>query len=307
MSIKKKAEKSAGSKVSEKTNAELPALLKTSQSLCFKSGLNASAKHKRPFEIKDRHSGRVLFETEAETLKDALEEAVELRVNLWGADLRNADLGGACLAQAELSDADFSGASLFKAVLWKSSLIGARFCNVDLRYANVRYAKLKKAVLRNSELICTCFLESNLAQADFRGSNLNGAELQGANLTGTSFDPRPVAPEEGSFVAYKGVYDKQGNLVIIKVLIPEDAKRITPLYGQYCRSEFVKVLELDRDVSLTKCKYYPDRIYHVGGSCATSTITMTAMSKLESHNMEFNSVSHVRRLSKAGGSLGSHP
>jgi hypothetical protein len=40
-----------------------------------------------------------------------------------------------------------------------------------------------------------------------------------------------MAPEEGSFVAYKGVYDKQGNLVIAKLLIPEDAKRMTPLFG----------------------------------------------------------------------------
>ena len=68
-----------------------------------KSRLNASAKHKRPIEIKDRYSGRVLFETEAETLKDALEEAVMSGVNLSCADLRNADLGGAYLAGAQLS------------------------------------------------------------------------------------------------------------------------------------------------------------------------------------------------------------
>ena len=105
------------------------------------------------------------------------------------------------------------------------------------------------------------FLQSNLTQADFRGSNLEGADLQGANLTGTSFDPRPMAPEEGSFVAWKKVFDKQGNPVIAKLLIPEDAKRMTPLVGRMCRAEFVKVLELSRDVSFAKCRFYPDRIY----------------------------------------------
>ena len=44
--------------------------------------MNDSTKHKKPIEIKDRHSGRVLFETEAETLKDALEEAVMSGTNL---------------------------------------------------------------------------------------------------------------------------------------------------------------------------------------------------------------------------------
>jgi len=265
----KKAEKSAGSKISERTDVERPALLQTSQPLPFESRLNTSAKHKRPIEIKDRYSGRVLFETEAETLKDALEKAVVLGMDLSCADLRNADLREACLTNANLSNADFSGASLFKAILWKSSLIGARFCNVDLRYANVRYAKLKKAVLRNSELICTYFLGSNLARANFRGSNLEGADLQGANLTGTYFDPKPMAPEEGSFEAWKVVFDKQGNMVIAKVLILEDAKRTTPLFGRYCRAESVKVLELSHDVSMAKCRFNPERIYAVGETVCT--------------------------------------
>jgi len=208
----------------------------------------------------------VLFETEAETLKDALEEAVELGVNLFCADLRNADLGGAYLADANLSNADFSGANLFNAVLWQSSLIGARFCNVGLRYADVRYAKLKKAVLRSSDLTCAQFLQSDLTKADFRDSDLEGAQLRGTNLTGTSFDPRPMAPEEGSFVAWKRVFDKQGNPVIATVLIPEEAQRTPPLVRRVCRAEFVKILELSRGVSLAKCKFYPDRIYYVDGT-----------------------------------------
>jgi len=113
----KKTGKSAGQKISERTNAERPRLLKTSQRPSLKSRLNAPVKHERPIEIKDRHSGRVLFETEAETLKDALEEAAMSGVNLSCADLRSADLGGARLADAQFSNADFSGANLFKAIL----------------------------------------------------------------------------------------------------------------------------------------------------------------------------------------------
>jgi uncharacterized protein YjbI with pentapeptide repeats len=84
--------------------------------------MNTSVKHKRPLKIKDRYSGRILFETEAEMLKDALEEAVMSGVNLSCADLRSADLGGAYLAGAQLSNADFSGANLFGITVDKATL-----------------------------------------------------------------------------------------------------------------------------------------------------------------------------------------
>jgi len=266
---KKRAGKTAGLRISEIANAEHSALLKTSQPSSFKSRLNASAEHKRPFKIKDRYSDRVLFETEAETLKDAVEEAVELQVKLTCADLRNADLGGAYLAQAELSCADLSGASLFGAVLHRAYLTGTHLCNADLRYANFRYATLKKAVLRNSELICTGFFGSNLVQADFRSSNLEGADLSSANLTSTSFDLRPTVPAEGPVMVYKGACDIQGNLVIAKLLIPEDAKRMTPLFGRVVRAEYVKVLALEGDVSIARCRFWPDRIYAVDEKVCT--------------------------------------
>jgi len=84
--------------------------------------MNALTKHKMPIKIKDRYSDRMLFETEEKTLKNALEEAVVLGVNLSCADLRNADLGGASLNGAHLSNADFSGANLFRITLNRATL-----------------------------------------------------------------------------------------------------------------------------------------------------------------------------------------
>jgi hypothetical protein len=272
----KKAQKPAELKISGETIAEVRASIKASQPyyaplkalaaqrFYTKTTFNASAKYKRTFEIKNRHLDRVIFVTEAPTLKDAVEEAAYLGVDLWGANLQNADLGEVFLGDVQLSNADFSGANLCKAILTKSTLVGARFCNVDLRSANIRYANLKKAVLKNSALIDAKFLEADLTRADFRGSDLAGAELQGANITGTLFDPRPKAPEEGSFVGWKEVFDKQGNPIIAKLLIPEEAKRTTPLVGRVCRAEFVKVLELTPAVSFAKSRYCPDQIYRVG-------------------------------------------
>ena len=158
---------------------------------------------------------------------------------------------------------------------------------MGLRYANFRYANLKKAVLQSSDLICTQFLESNLTYADFQGSNLEGADLRGANLTDTYFDPRPTAPEEGSFVAYKEVFDKQGNLAIARILIPEDAQHTTPLVGRACRAEFVKVLELSRDVSFAKCRFWPNRVYHVGGIVNDVDYDDDVQSGYSTHGIQF--------------------
>ena len=273
---KKRAGKSTEPKISERANANLSVSPDRLQPLSLKSRLNAASEHKKPFEIKDRYSGRVLFETEAETLKDALEEAVMSSMNLSCADLRNADLREACLANANLSNADFSGASLFKTVLHRSNLIGTRFCNVDLRGADIRYASLKKAVLQNSDLRVTDFMQSDLTQADFRNSKLEDASLRGANITSTYFDPRPKAPEKGSFVGWKKVYDEHGTPLIVELLIPEDAQRTTPLFGRVHRAEFVKVLEFSRDVSFAKGRFYPE-IYRVGeimrlGHCYDSDV-----------------------------------
>jgi len=74
-----------------------------------------------------------------------------------------------------------------------------------------------------------------------------------------------MAPKEGPFVAWKAVHNTQGDMVIAKLLIPEDARRTTPLGGRVCRAEYVKVLELSPDVPFAKCAHHPDRIYYVGG------------------------------------------
>ena len=58
-------------------------------------------------QIKHRYTEAVLFESEAETLRKAVEEAVNQKV-----DLRDAYLGGADLGGANLGDAYLGGANL---------------------------------------------------------------------------------------------------------------------------------------------------------------------------------------------------
>ena len=93
-------------------------------------------------EIKNRITGKVLFELEREdnSVKKTLEEAVKNKAylrgaDLRGADLRGADLGGAYLGDAYLGGADLRGADLVGAYLGDAYLGDAYLRGADLRGA----------------------------------------------------------------------------------------------------------------------------------------------------------------------------
>ena len=118
------------------------------------------------FDIKGRHSGKVLFTAEINCADYApiswkrglaVQRAVREEADLWSANLRDANLQGANLRGAYMQWADLREADLREADLW----------GADLRRANLRRANLQRADLR---------------EADLRGANLRGADLQGADL-----------------------------------------------------------------------------------------------------------------------------
>ena len=77
--------------------------------------------------IHDRNSGDILWEDEAASMKDAVENAAEVGINLSGAGLR-----GARLSRADLSGANLSGADLRFAKLSGADLSGADLSGADL-------------------------------------------------------------------------------------------------------------------------------------------------------------------------------
>ncbi len=131
------------------------------------------------------------------------------------------DCGGEC---ADLSGADLSGADLSGV-----NLCGANLCGAYLRQADLTNANLSGA---------------NLSGTDLRRANLSGAYLSGADLSGVSHNENTAffalqCPEEGSFIAWK----KCQNNVIVKLLIPEDAKRSSAT-SRKCRASKAVVLEV---------------------------------------------------------------
>lgn len=141
------------------------------------------------------------------------------RADLSYTDLRNADLSYANLRGANLSSANLSSANLSDA---------------DLRGANLNDANLSCANLYNANLSC-----ANLGWA-----NLCGADLCSADTSNVRYDQNTAffalqCPEEGSFVAWK----KCRGDVVVKLLIPEDAKRSSATTRK-CRASKAIVLEV---------------------------------------------------------------
>jgi hypothetical protein len=106
---------------------------------------------------------------------------------------------------------------------------------VDLSWDNLTGANLTGAYLTGANLT-----GANLTGANLTGANLTGANLTGANLTGARLLDFSVCPEEGSFIAFKRL--RRG--VIAKLLIPEDAERVSTPLSRKCRASHAMVLEL---------------------------------------------------------------
>jgi uncharacterized protein YjbI with pentapeptide repeats len=97
-------------------------------------------------------SDAFIYESEKDTRRAAVEEAVKR-----GVDLREADLTNSDFREADLSQGSFEGANFRKS---------------GLRGAKLRDVNFKNAILS----------ETDLRGADLSGSDLNGTFLDGANL-----------------------------------------------------------------------------------------------------------------------------
>ena len=140
--------------------------------------------------------------------------------------------------RANLSRADLSGAKLRYANLNGANLSGANLSGADLRDANLGWANFRYANLSGAD-----FIYANLSGAKLRYANLSGANLCGANLCDADLrDAKNIpyiqlaCPSDGSFIGWKKV-----NGVLIKLEIPEDAKRSSATTNK-CRCDKAKVL-----------------------------------------------------------------
>ena len=150
--------------------------------------------------------GSILFEYEKEnnSVRDTLLEAIKTNADLSYADMGYADMGYA-----------------------------------DMGYADMRCADMRCANLSGANLSCADMRCANLSGASLSGANLSGADLSGASANENTCMFFLQCPSEGSFIAWKKAQEK-----IVKLLVPEDAKRSSATTLK-CRCSKAKVLAIE--------------------------------------------------------------
>jgi hypothetical protein len=175
----------------------------------------------------------VLYEGEADTLKDLIGTAIKSGAYLTGADLRGADLTGADLTGAYLTGAYLTGADLTGAYLTGAYLTGAYLSGADLRGAYLTGAYLRGAYLRGADLRGAYLRGAYLRGADLRGAYLTGAYLRGAYLTGAYLRGAYLRGADLTGAYLRGFKVKQANVltglyeyVVIPFVTEDNEQRI---------------------------------------------------------------------------------
>ena len=171
--------------------------------------------------------------------------------NLCAAYLRGVDLQGVDLRCADLRGADLQDANLREAKLSKS---------------NLQEADLSGANLHGADLYCANLQDAYLCRVELSGADLWRANLQDADLRGAKNVPiiPMVCPDSGSFTAWK-----KANGHIVKLLIPEDARRSSAT-GRKCRCDKAVVLAIETvsgestELNEIASNYDDEFIYKVG-------------------------------------------
>ena len=127
-------------------------------------------------EIKNRFTGSLLFEWESEnnTIKETVFEALKTRANLSDANLFGANLSG-----ANLSGADLFGADLSRANLYRADLSGASLYRADLSGANLSDADLSKIKYDFFGRLLTQKNEAEALKQAIIGGKIDGSAYEG--------------------------------------------------------------------------------------------------------------------------------
>ena len=134
----------------------------------------------------------------------------------------------------------------------------ANLSGADLRGANLRGADLRGA---------------DLYGADLSEADLYGADLRGANIYNTKLPRKYVdkffplcCPEYGAFIGWK-----RANGYIVKLQIPEDAKR-SSAFSRKCRASKATCIAIENpdgspcNVTAVRSGYDRDFIYAIGAT-----------------------------------------
>lgn len=199
-----------------------------------------------------------------------------VKADLHGANLCGARLDEADLREANLKDVDLTRANLRRAQVNGANLSFAKMERVFAERAQFGYTNMRYVNMSEAHCAYASFIDANLRCAWLRDTDLHGAHLdwtvlRGARLCRPNMDDvtglMMACPSDGAFVGWKKAKSDDDRSVVIKLEIPEDAKRLSGV-DRECRCDKAKVLkildesgeEIDKAYSI----YDPDFAYEVG-------------------------------------------
>lgn len=132
----------------------------------------------------------------------------------------------------------------------------------------VATATITKATIVNEVEIDACIFDHvKVYLLMGRSDYARQEDLPKALVEAVRKDSKPICPEEGSFIAYKKAYYNDYP-VLITLLIPEDAERVSPVYSRKCRVSKANVLSIQtmdgKHLSCAHSQYDPLFEYKVG-------------------------------------------
>jgi hypothetical protein len=147
-------------------------------------------------------------------------------------DFSGADLHGVNFTNLELEGLNFKGANLS----------GCVFNHTNLDECNFENADLSGAILYRTSLCNT-----NLTNARLYHVNFSGCDCGCLRIDMDTMDKyfQSICPSKRKFIGWKKAdSDLYGHKVIVKLLIPKDARR-SSAFGRKCRCDKARVLSIE--------------------------------------------------------------
>lgn len=167
------------------------------------------------------------------------------RIRVIGLDFRGFDFSGKILKRIR-----FEKCIMINTNFEASHLEEVVFSSCALQYSCFSYSTIRKTMFVNCSLREDSFINAHIIESSFEGSNLVGVDFRESEITKITFNADTgffalQCPEEGSFIGFKKVWGKNKEFYIVKLLIPEDAKRSSST-SRKCRASYVKTLKIEK-------------------------------------------------------------
>lgn len=186
--------------------------------------------------------------------------------------LRFASFKGATIADVHFVECDCKAAELMCSSISYTEIKDCIFTAASFKLARISYTRIKNtnfdyAFFKAAEFQCGYMVDCDLNESDIAHTYFHGLSVKDAkNIPHVGMK----CPSHGSFIAWKACKHRRKN-VIVKLLIPEDAKRIS-FTSLKCRADKAVVLEIQDadgnklDFKTARSLMDPSFVYTVGGT-----------------------------------------